>query len=177
LDSPLASGTYTIQPVTPAATPAFSLPTGTYTWPHGIYISDSSPGVTIYYTTDGSTPTTASAVYSGPIPLSTKTTLQAMAAGNGFSASGVASATYTFQAANPTFSPPAGSYTSVQSVSIADSSPGVTIYYTTDGSTPTTSSTQYTSAIPVSATTTIQAIAARNGFSNSAVVSATYTIH
>src|SRR5229473_598320 len=172
LDSPLASATYTIP--TSAATPTFSLPGATYTWPHGITISDSSPGVTIYYTTNGSTPTTASPVYTTQVQLSTATTLQAMASGNGFAASPVASATYVFQCAKPTFSPAAGVYNSAQSVTIADSSPGVTIYYTTDGSTPTASSPVYTAAIPVSATTTIQAIAKRSGFLDSPLASATY---
>jgi len=132
--------------------------------------------VTIYYTTNGSTPTTSSTVYTSPVQLNTATTLQAIAAGNGFSASPVASANYVFQAAKPTFSPVAGNYNSAQSITISDSSPGVTIYYTTDGTTPTASSTVYTSPIPVSTTTTIKAIAARLGFSDSAIASATYTI-
>jgi hypothetical protein len=132
--------------------------------------------VTIHYTTDGSTPTTASPVYTTQIPLSTATTLKAIAVGNGLSASVVASASYVFQAAKPKISPAGGSYTSAQSVIITDSSPGVTIYYTTDGSTPTASSPVYTSAIPVSVTTTIRAIGKRTGFLDSAMASATYTI-
>ena len=88
----------------------------------------------------------------------------------------MATATYTLQAAAPTFNPPGGSYTLPQFVEISDSSPGVTIYYTTDGSTPTTASTQYTgSAIPVIHTTTIKAIAVAPGWSQSPVASATYT--
>ena len=78
-------------------------------------------------------------------------------------------------AATPTFSPPGGSYMLPQLVSISDSSPGVTIYYTTDGSTPTTSSTKYTGSILVALTTTIKAIAIGPDWSQSAVASATYT--
>ncbi|HEY3120673.1 MAG TPA: chitobiase/beta-hexosaminidase C-terminal domain-containing protein, partial [Vicinamibacteria bacterium] len=63
------------------------------------------------------------------------------------------SGTYTLQAATPTFSPSGGTYVLPQLVSISDASPGVTVYYTTDGSTPTTSSTQYTSPILVITTT------------------------
>ena len=110
------------------------------------------------------------------IQMSTMTTIKATSAGSGFSPSAVASATYIFQAAKPTFSPTGGIYPTPQSVTISDSSPGVTIYYTTDGSTPTTSSNPYTSAIPVNTTKTIKAIAARPGFLNSILVSATYTI-
>jgi hypothetical protein len=60
-----------------------------------VSISDASPGVTIYYTTDGSTPTTSSPQYSGPILVITTTTIKAMAAAPGWSQSPVASATYT----------------------------------------------------------------------------------
>jgi len=53
----------------------------------------------------------------------------------------------------------------------------VTVYYTTNGTTPTTSSAKYTSAgIIVSATETIKAIALAPGYSQSAVASATYII-
>jgi hypothetical protein len=76
----------------------------------------------------------------------------------------------------PTFSPAGGSYTSAQSVTISDSTPGATIYYTADGSTPTTSSTKYSSALTLSSTTTLTAFATAGGYSNSPVTSATYTI-
>ena len=80
------------------------------------------------------------------------------------------------QAATPTFSPVGGTYSAAQSVSISDTSAGTQIYYTTNGSTPTIASTLYTGPISVSTTTTIKAIAAGAGWSNSEVASATYTI-
>ena len=78
-------------------------------------------------------------------------------------------------AATPTFSPTAGTVTAPQSVSIADATAGATIYYTTDGTTPSTSSTVYNSAITVSSTQTIEAFAAVSGYISSAVATATYT--
>jgi hypothetical protein len=76
----------------------------------------------------------------------------------------------------PVFSLVGGSYPGQQSVTISDSVSGSTIYYTTDGTTPTTSSTKYTAALSIASTETIKAIAVKSGDANSAVASATYTI-
>jgi Chitobiase/beta-hexosaminidase C-terminal domain/Legume lectin domain len=83
----------------------------------------------------------------------------------------------TPQAATPTFSPAAGTYSDPQSVSISDATSGATIYYTTNGTTPTTSSSKYTSPITVSSTETLQAIAVATGDANSTAGSAGYTIN
>jgi hypothetical protein len=79
-------------------------------------------------------------------------------------------------AATPTFSPVAGTYSSSQTVTISDSTPSATIYYTTNGATPSTSSPVYTTPISVTATTTVKAIATAPGFTQSAVATAVYTI-
>lgn len=78
--------------------------------------------------------------------------------------------------APPIFSPASGAYTSAQNVTITTTTSGATIYYTTDGSEPTSESTQYTNPITVSETTTIKAIAVKVGCTNSAVSTANYTI-
>jgi hypothetical protein len=178
-NSVVASGTYTIN-LAAAASPVFSPTAATYTSTQSVTIADSTTGATIYYTTNGTTPTTSSTLYNGAITVSTTETIEAIAVASGYSNSAVASATYTItvtpQAATPVFSPAAGSYTSTQSVTIADSTTGATIYYTTNGTTPTTSSTLYSGAITVSGTETVEAIAVASGYSNSAVASATYTI-
>ncbi|MGB6960882.1 MAG: chitobiase/beta-hexosaminidase C-terminal domain-containing protein [Candidatus Acidiferrum sp.] len=169
--------------LTPAttATPTFSPAAGTYASSQTVTISDATAGATIYYTTDGTTPTTASTVYSGTITVSATETIEAIAAADGFSNSAVASAAYTIStiplAATPTFSPAAGTYTSSQTVTISDTTPGATIFYTTNGTTPTTASTVFSAPITVSSTETIEAIAASSGFSNSAVATAAYTIN
>ena len=77
--------------------------------------------------------------------------------------------------ATPTFSPEAGSYEGTQNVTIT-STEGATIYYTTDGSTPTTSSSVYSSAIPVAADMTIKAFAVKSGLDDSDVATAAYEI-
>lgn len=80
------------------------------------------------------------------------------------------------EAATPVFSVQAGTYNATQTVTISDATTGATIYYTTDGTAPTTSSIKYTDAITVSSTETLTAIAAATNFTASAVATATYTI-
>lgn len=77
----------------------------------------------------------------------------------------------------PTFSPSAGTYTSAQNVELSSTTAGANIYYTTNGDEPTSASSLYTGAIPVSTTTTIKAIAYdENGENPSNVTSAEYVI-
>jgi uncharacterized repeat protein (TIGR03803 family) len=83
---------------TQTATPSFSPAPGSYNTPQSVTISDTTPGATIYYTTDGTTPTMDSAVYSGPITVNSTETIEAMAAASGYSNSAVATGTYTITA-------------------------------------------------------------------------------
>jgi YD repeat-containing protein len=173
---------FTVLPSAP--TPTFSPAAGSYPYGNGgtavtVTISDSNSGATIYYTlgNPGTTPTTSSAVYTGPIGISQNETLEAIAVVSGYANSPVATGAYTIQALAPTFTLVAGSYVGSQTLTMADAmGSSVNIYYTTNGTTPTTSSTRYTSAITVSSTETVQAIAASSGYSSSPVESATYTI-
>ncbi|HEY1483511.1 MAG TPA: chitobiase/beta-hexosaminidase C-terminal domain-containing protein [Candidatus Acidoferrum sp.] len=161
-----------------AAAPIFNPPSGSFSTSVQVTLTDSTSGASIYYTTDGSTPTTSSTRYTVPFTLTTSTTVNAIAAGTGILASTVSSATYTLltQAAIPTFNPTPGSYTSVQSVTISTSTPNATIFYTTDGSTPTTSSSKYSGPISIAVTETLSAIAVATGLTNSPVASGFYTI-
>jgi hypothetical protein len=79
-------------------------------------------------------------------------------------------------AAMPVFSPAPGTFTSVQNVTITDTTPGAIIYYTTDGSVPTTASPRYVQAIPVPKSTTIRAVAVASGYSMSNVATGMYII-
>jgi hypothetical protein len=160
-----------------AATPAFSVAAGTYTSAQTVTISDTTLGATIYYAING-TPTTSSTVYSGAIAVSSTETLKAIATASGYSTSAVATAAYTINlpaAATPTFSVPAGTYTTTQTVTISDATTGATIYYAING-TPTASSTVYSGPITVSATEALEAMATASGYSNSAVATAAYTL-
>ncbi len=77
--------------------------------------------------------------------------------------------------AAPTFSPAGGTYTSAQNVTISTTTAGATIYYTTDGSTPSSNSAVYSAPIAVSSYTVVKAIAVKDGVSSS-VATATYII-
>ena len=234
--------------------PTFSPTDGTYTETQSVTISCSTAGAEIYYTTDGSIPTSSSTKYTEAIPVTSTTTIKAIAVKDGMTDSTVVTATYTIEAqtpieyvvnvtngmgsgnyaagiavtitandpasgmvfdkwtssdgvnfadessatttfimpaktvsvtatykavesvATPVYSPAGGTYSSAQSVTISCATSGSAIYYTTDGSTPTSSSTKYIGTISVTSTTTIKAIALKDGMANSEVATATYTI-
>lgn len=166
---------------TPA--PTFSIAAGNYPTTQTVTISDTSlaeyNNTFIYYTTDGSTPTASSPVYVNPITIASTTTLKAIAILIDDYQSAVSSATYAIvpAAATPVFTPGGGTYSAAQAVTLADATPGATIYYTTDGSTPGTGSTVYSGPISVASTETLNAMAAATGYPTSAVATAAYTIH
>jgi LysM repeat protein len=144
-----------------------------------VTLSNATTGAAIYYTTNGTTPTSSSAVYAGPITVASTQTLEAIAAASGYNNSSVATAVYTIgvpAAATPVFSPGAGTYASAQSVTLSDATAGAAIYYTTNGTTPTSSSAVYAGPITVASTETLEAIAAASGYSSSAVATAVYAI-
>jgi len=79
-------------------------------------------------------------------------------------------------AASPTISPNGGAFNSSVSVTLSDTTSGANIYYTIDGSTPTTGSTQYTGAFTLTSSATVNAIAVATGYTNSPVASASITV-
>jgi hypothetical protein len=77
-----------------APTPTFSEGSGTYIGTQTITIADTTASAVIYYTTDGTTPTKASSVYTAPVQVGTTLTLEAIALASGDKSSAVASAAY-----------------------------------------------------------------------------------
>ncbi len=78
--------------------------------------------------------------------------------------------------ATPTANPAAGSVAAETSLALSTATTGATIYYTTDGSTPTTGSMVYSTPLTIYGPITIKAIAIKDGMENSGVLSAAYTI-
>jgi len=163
--------TLTVVGTAVTATPTFTPPGGSYTSSQSVTIADATHGAGIYYTTDGTTPTTASKIYSAPISVTTTgTTIKAIAVAPGYGTSAVATATYTLTA------PVAATPIPTQTVSIAEATAGATVYYTTNGTTPTTASTKYTGPIVFSTSATLKFIAVATGYTQSAVRTVVVTL-
>jgi len=150
-------------PLTTCATPTFKPAGGTFTSATKVTIATKTAGATIFYTTDGTNPTSSSTVFDTSLEVSTSETVRAACTAPGFSLSKVAAETFTIKTttttcAKPTAKPPGGAYTSPQSVALATTTADATIYFTTDGTNPTTASTVYADPIAVSASETIRSL-------------------
>ncbi len=170
--SSLTIGNYNLKVPAPSFTP---LPASFYSTQH-VTILSTTPGTKIHYTTNGSAPTTSSAVYTAPIPISVNTTLKAIAVKAGWMTSNVSTGSYNFNIYAPKFSLPGGQYSGAPIVSITCQTPGVEIRYTTNNLTPVTSSPLYTAPLQINATTVLNARAFKQGFMDSPVTTATYSI-
>ena len=170
--SQVASGSFTGQTGTPVFVPA----AGPITNKTPVSITTVTPNATIYYTTNGTTPTTNSRVYTNPVILSGGNILEAMDIAAGYANGLVGTAVYTTAlVTTPTFSPSGGAITNKTWVSISNATPGAVIHYTTNGKDPTSSSTTYSKALQLSGGATLKAIGIAKGYSNSVVASLTYT--
>jgi len=130
----------------------------------------------IYYTTDGSTPTTESTLYTEPITVEEDMTIKAIAITH---ASEIVSVEYEVivpKVQNPVFYPESGEVESGSTVEIVCGTEGAVIHYTTDGSKPTGKSATYKEGIVIEKDTVIKAIAMKKDCTNSDIVEASYTV-
>lgn len=161
------------------AAPVITPPPGTYQSSLSITITCATPGASIRYTTDGSEPNEYSSLYSVPVYVGGSTVIKARAYKQGMDTSPVTASQYTLELPTvdtPTFSPPGGTYTSDQTVTINCTTNGASIRYTTNGADPGEASELYTSPILVASTTTIKARAFKASYNPSQSSSATYTM-
>ncbi|MDY9923701.1 chitobiase/beta-hexosaminidase C-terminal domain-containing protein, partial [Methanobacterium sp.] len=150
--------------------------TGTYNTVQNVTLRADEPA-TIYYTTDGSDPTTSSNQYTGPININTTTTLKFMAIDTAGNQGTTQTETYTIDTTAPTIqaNPSGGLFNTTQIITLTTNEPA-TIYYTTDGTTPTTTSNQYTAPININTTTTLKFMAIDAVGNQGTVQTETYTI-
>lgn len=171
-------------PIQKLQAPTFAPTPGAYEGSLNVFIlTDGQPGQ-IYYTLDGSIPDRTSLSYTGPITVKRDTQINAILMATNFTNSDVATGVYTIttppppptQLTAPTFTPSGGNFTGNVSVTMSHTTAGVTLHYTTNNSTPTTTSPIYSTPVFVDITTTLKAIAVKSGFTNSPVTTSTYTI-
>lgn len=150
------------------ATPVISNPTDIIGGAQ-ITLTCTTSGAIIYYTTNGSNPTTSSTKYTKPFTLTSTKTVKAIAVKSGMSNSAIASKTITVNpVATPTVSfavTNAGFKTTITTATA-----GAKIYYTTDGTNPTTASMPYNAneGFNMGAEGTVKAFAVKPGMANSA---------
>jgi hypothetical protein len=166
-------------PIFYAAAPVFNPPPLVGNANATVSIADPTGGVTIHYTTDGTTPTKNSKKYTKPIsvtPEDFKTqsvTINAMAVSTEYTESAVTSGVFEVALPAPAFSPPGGNYLKSQDVTITAPFPDAIIQYSLNHG---YNWSVYKDPIPVSQTETIEACAGTKVYACGWTAFATYNI-
>lgn len=168
-----------LEPGRRAASVSFSLDSDQYASEQSLELSSSDANAKIYYTLDGSAPTDSSTLYTGPIQISKDMQVRAVSYVDDFLHSSIVTKNYIIDNTVKPLSTnyETGIYNSQLQVSLHSDTPNVEIYYTLDGSTPTTSSTLYTGSISVEETSNIRAIAFKGGLYHSEELVLNYQIN
>jgi hypothetical protein len=161
-------------------TPTISPFGGTFTEATTVELRTTTSGADLYYTTDGSTPSPASARYSGPFQLAASATVKVKGFKSGFTPSNVVETYFTIspaeKVATPAISPNSGTSADPVVVTLATATAGADIYYTLDGAMPSSASTRYTAPFTLTATATVQAKAFKAGMAESDMAAAKFVI-
>lgn len=144
-----------------------------------IFITCDTPGINIYYTLNGDLPSSNSFLYNGSIILTPNSlgdtvTIKTNAYKYGFAYSELKEEKYIFKVADVNMTPQPGNYDTSQTVTLSCALAGTNIYYTTDGSEPTSLSTLYTTPLTINSTTELKAIGIKSGFKDSKVIRGDY---
>jgi len=147
------------------ATPTASIAAGNVSKGTQVSLSCATSGAGLYITLDGTTPTSESIAYEGPISIDTNMTVKAIAVKNGWTASEVLSLNFVVKMPTPTASIESGTVEANTQVSLSCSENEATIYYTLDGSMPvvegeiSNDALTYEEPLTITASTTIKAVA------------------
>ncbi|MCB0034454.1 MAG: chitobiase/beta-hexosaminidase C-terminal domain-containing protein, partial [Anaerolineales bacterium] len=171
--------------------PTFSVPSGTYSNTFSIMVDapDHNPGNfrvrTLFIREDGTDPFVNFDPGPGnpepgdsppePVNISTSKTVKAIAAQAGWTDSPIATAEYVLQCDTPTITA-GGVYTDEVAVMMSSGTAVAQIYYTTDGSAPTTADVLYTAPFTLTQSTTVRAFCTRTNFEDSESVTEAYVV-
>ena len=151
-------------------------------------MQSATEGAVIYYTADGSTPTTDSSKYTAALTVNADAVYKAVAVKEGMENSPVSTASVSIKekkvtvevdktyASAVTFTVSETNTEGVLSLTMQCATEGAVIYYTADGSTPTAESSKYTDALAVSDDAVYKAVAVKEGIENSPVSTASVSI-
>ncbi len=150
-----------------------SVAAGSYFAAQSVELTSATAGAKIYYTTDGTTPTKDSTVYTAAINVAETATVKAVAYDEATQRySNVTAFAYQIESnvvVTPEFDSTIDFVPAGKKLTLSTTTEGAKIYYTTDGTEPTAQSTEYTAPITVDAAKTIKAIAVKDGMENSSV--------
>ena len=160
------------------AMPVASQESGNVNYLSFVSLSTTTSDAIIRFTTDGTTPTETSEIYTQPILIDNSFTLKAKAFKMGYYPSSVSSYFYIIQTvSNPVASYNSGDINYLSEITLSTTTPQATIRYTLDGSVPNENSSIYVSPIVISQSVILKAKAYRNGFVPSSVVTYNYVVH
>ncbi len=162
--------------IPPVSDVEFSIESGTFLDGTELELTTVEDGATIYYTTDGTVPTSISGTkYTGPIVLDKSMKIRAIAIKEGLVDSSITEETYVVKVNAPVISLASGSFKADQTATLSSAAEDCDIYYTLDGTVPTSESEIYTSAIAITKNCQLKAIAIKDGLESSEIVDATYS--
>ena len=156
--------------------PQLSLAAGRYQTIQAVSATCVTAQAVIRYTSDGSDPTEAAAIFPASLVIDHNLTLKARGFKAGFSPSPIASAVYELQVPSPTLTPAPGVYANEQAVVISTSTASDLIRVTLDGTDPTEGTPVISGPLSITASKTVTARAYRTGWSPSASVVGAYTL-
>lgn len=150
---------------------------GTVDYLSEVELNADAPDATIYYTTDGSTPSKTSLIYTNPISLDRSMTVKAIAYHGDYLASDILSRDYTIRSATIFVTPDASEPLASGTKLFLTANPSdCMIYYTTDGSEPTEAATLYTTPIIAEESFVLKAKAFRDGYKPSGTLEENYNV-
>ena len=163
-------------PILIISPPSPSLEEGVYDKEQIVTLTSDTDGASIYYTLDGQEPNSLSTKYTEAITISNNTTLKAITIHPSLGNSHILRVVYQIRAVAPVASLSNGTYEHTQHVTLSTTMSGAAIYYTLDGSEPSSDSTIFWLPIEIAKTTILKAITVHHSFASSKVNISEYEI-